>query len=143
MRPTKLFLAAVLVVLAAFAVGKAHAQTASITLDWTAPGDDGNVGTATTYEMRWRPIAPDTTSQATILTWWNLATIVTGLPNPQVAGTSQSVIVSPSGGFAPGTYYFIMRAADEVPNVSTFSNTTFKVIVDTVAPARVTDLRVR
>ena len=34
----------------------AHAQGAdSLQLSWTAPGDDGNVGTATRYEMRMSP----------------------------------------------------------------------------------------
>jgi hypothetical protein len=122
----------------------ALAQSPSITLDWTAPGDDGNVGTATSYEMRWATTRPDTTSATTFNSWWATATIVTGLPNPQIAGTSQSVTVTPVGGFASGrTYYFVMRTADEVPNWSGYSNVAWKAIIDLVPPAAVTDLRVR
>ena len=128
---------------ALFLGSPAFGQVPSITLDWNAPGDDGSVGTATTYEMRWRAVAPDTTSQATIQSWWNLATPVTGLPNPQIAGTAQSVTVSPAGGFQAGTYYFVMRAADEVPNWSLFSNVAMKTVTDTTPPARVVDLRTR
>jgi len=143
MKPSRLILLAAVLLAAALLPALAAAQTASITLDWTAPGDDGAVGTASVYEMRWRAAAPDTTSQATILAWWNLATPVANLPNPQISGTSQSVVVSPAGGFAPGTYWFVIRAADEVPNYSTFSNVAMKAVVDGVAPSRITDLRVR
>ena len=121
----------------------ASAQMPSVTLDWTSPGDDGNIGTASVYEMRWRNARPDTTSQATILTWWNAATAVSGLPAPAVAGTTQSVVVAPTGGFLPGTYYFVMRAGDEVPNWSLFSNVVTLIALDTAPPSRILDLRMR
>jgi hypothetical protein len=130
-----------LVLLVLFAPVLTQAQTSSVTLDWTAPGDDGSVGTATTYEMRWSTVRPDTTSQATIQTWWSGATVVAGLPNPQIAGTTQTVTVSRT--WLPGTYYFVMRAADEVPNWSLFSNVAVKVISDTQPPGRIIDLLVR
>ena len=85
----------------------------SITLTWTAPGDDGNVGTATTYDIRY--------STSTINDGnWASATQVTGEPAPQVAGTVQSVVVS--GLSAGATYYFAIKTADEVPNWSALSN---------------------
>lgn len=118
------------------------AQVPSITLDWTAPGDDGNVGTATTYQMKWSTTRPDTTSQTAMDTWWAAATNVTGLPAPHVAGTAESFTVA--GPFATGqTYYFVMKACDEVPNCSGYSNVASKFIPDTVPPAKVLDLRVR
>ena len=120
------------------------AQVPTVILDWTAPGDDGNVGTATSYQMRWSTARPDTTSQATIDTWWATATPVLSLPVPLVAGTRQSVTVSPGvGPFLPGSYYFVAKACDEVPNCSLYSNVATKVVPDATPPARIIDLVVR
>lgn len=108
------------------------------TLLWTAPGDDGNTGRATRYEMRYRTTAisgPDT------LSWWNAGSAVSGLPAPSAAGATDSVVVT---GLNPSlTYYFIVRAADEVFNWSGFSNVAVRgpvVVVDTTPPAAITDL---
>lgn len=121
----------------------ASAQTAGVQLSWTAPGDDGNVGTATSYQVRWSTTKPDTTSQTTITAWWNSATDASiYLPTPLVAGTTQGAYVLKTGGsFQPGTYYFVMKACDEVPNCSLYSNVAVAIVPDLVAPARITDLR--
>ena len=120
----------------------AFAQTAGVQLSWTASGDDGNVGTATFYQVRWSVTKPDTTSQASITTWWNSATDASiYLPTPLVAGTPQGTYVLKPGGFQPGTYYFIMKVCDEVPNCSPYSNVAVAIVPDLVAPARITDLR--
>ena len=71
----------------------ATAQTAAdstVSLVWTAPGDDGSSGTATSYALRYRttPIVGTDT-----LSWWNAATAVTGLPTPRLAGSVDSVRV--------------------------------------------------
>ena len=122
--------------------GEAVAQVPSITLDWTAPGDDGDIGSATTYEMRWSEVAPDTTSSTAMGSWWAAANIVGGLPVPLVSGTAQSTVVV--GPFPSGrSYYFVMRACDEVPNCSAYSNVAMKVVPDTAPPSRIVDLRVR
>jgi hypothetical protein len=116
------------------------ASAATITLQWTAPGDDGNVGTATTYQMRWSasPIVGTDT-----LSWWNAAFVVsTGLPAPMIAGTTQTAIVT--GAFVAGvTYRFMMKACDEAspPNCSRYSNLATKTFADTLAPAAIMDLR--
>ena len=85
----------------------------SITLSWTAPGDDGNAGTASEYDIRY--------STASITgANWSSVTQITDEPDPQVAGSSQSMTVS---GLVPSTtYYFAMKTADEVPNISDLSN---------------------
>ncbi len=113
-----------------------NAALHSLTLTWTAPGDDGVIGTAASYDIRW------STSTITDANWGS-ATPVTGLPVPTVAGTGQSVVVA---GLSPATmYYFAMKTADEVPNVSALSNVASgqTLIPDTTPPAAVTDLAVR
>ena len=110
----------------------------TITLLWTASGDDGTVGTAARYDLRYRAVGitgTDTTS------WWNAATPVTGLPTPRAPGSTDSVRVS---GFSPlTTYYFVLRVGDEVPNWSGFSNVSVHTTSgDLTAPAAVTDLAI-
>jgi hypothetical protein len=93
-----------------------HAQGAtqdSVTLGWTAVGDDSLSGTAAAYELR-RAGAPIT--EAT----WGSATAVAGLPAPLASGTPQQVVVR---GLARGaTYYFALRARDDAGNWSGLSN---------------------
>lgn len=125
----------------AFVAPRAAAQTAAdstVTLLWTAPGDDGNVGTASRYDLRYRTVPISGTDT---LTWWNAATLVSGLPTPHPAGSTDSVRVR---GLTPlTTYYFIIRAADEVPNWSGFSNVATKTTTgDATPPAAVADLTV-
>ena len=126
--------------LSAACVVSAHAQATSrdstATLAWNAPGDDGTSGRATRYEMRYRNVAisgVDTTS------WWNAATVVSGMRSPSVAGATDSVSVR---GLSPAqTWYFILRTADEVPNWSNFSNVAIRApYVDATAPGTITDL---
>jgi len=89
----------------------------SIALRWTAPGDDGNVGRASTYELRFSEFA---VAAADTATWWSNATSAGALPSPRTAGSQESFTVA---GLDSGkTYYFIIRAADEVPNWSGYSN---------------------
>lgn len=132
----------IIVLLLPIIPGKSIAQVPSITLDWIAPGDDGMIGTASTYEMRWSTTAPDTTSQTTMGTWWAAATIITGLPTPNISGTAETFTVP--GPFASSqTYYFVMKACDEVPNCSVYSNVAWKFVPDTLPPSRIIDLRIR
>ena len=89
------------------------ATSSSINLAWTAPGDDGSTGTATTYDVRY--------STATITEGnWASATLATGEPSPSVAGSSESMTVS--GLTASTTYYFAIKTSDEVPNTAGISN---------------------
>jgi len=92
----------------------------SVTLTWTAPGDDGNTGTASSYEMRYseNPVGADTAS------WWASATSVGAMPPPLRAGSRESFIVA--GLPTASTFYFAIRTSDEVPNVSGFSNIAVK-----------------
>ncbi len=85
----------------------------SLTVTWTAVGDDGGSGTATTYDLRYSTSAITAGNFAS-------ATVVTGEPAPHVAGTAESMTVS--GLSSSTTYYFALKVADEVPNWSLISN---------------------
>jgi phosphodiesterase/alkaline phosphatase D-like protein len=108
--------------------------TSTIGITWTAPGDDGNTGTATSYDIRY------STSLITEGNW-SIATQVTGEPTPQVAGSSESMTLT---GLSPNTTYFIaMKTADEVPNSSGISNNdsgSTSGLPDTTAPSAISDL---
>ena len=103
----------------------------SVLLSWTAPGDDGSTGTASQYELRY------STSLITEGNW-NSATLIGSVPAPQIAGSSESFLVT--GLNQETTYYFAIKTADEVPNWSTLSNVTSTATVDLTPPAAVDDL---
>jgi chitodextrinase len=105
----------------------------SVRLNWIAPGDDGNTGTANLYDIRY------STSPITAANW-NTAISVTGEPAPLVAGTSQSYTVS--GLNIETTYYFAIKTVDEASNWSGLSNVISVTTIDDIPPAPVTDLAV-
>ena len=85
----------------------------SAILSWTSTGDDGTVGTSTSYDLRY------STSLITSANWAG-ATQVSGEPAPLIAGTGQSMSIN---GLNPSTtYYFAIRATDNAGNVSALSN---------------------
>jgi hypothetical protein len=98
----------------------ASKTNASVTLNWTAPGDDGTIGTAKSYDIRY---APFPIAAATFAN----ATQVSGAPVPSTSGTLQSFTVS--GLTAGSQYYFAISTRDEVPNTSQISN-----VIVTVTP---------
>ena len=85
----------------------------SVQLSWTAPGDDGATGTATTYDVRY---STSTITEAN----WASATQASGEPSPQVAGSGETFTVV--GLSQITTYYFAIKTSDEVPNESALSN---------------------
>jgi len=85
----------------------------SITLSWTAPGDDANSGTAASYDIRYST-SPINESN------WDSATQVTGEPAPLLAGSHQSMTIT--GLSAGTTYYFAIKTSDDAGNVSLLSN---------------------
>ncbi|HUW82308.1 MAG TPA: Calx-beta domain-containing protein, partial [Phycisphaerae bacterium] len=93
--------------------GQASLQSYAVDLTWTAPGDDGSSGTASTYDVRYSTSPIDAGS-------FDTATQATGEPAPQAAGLAESFTVT---GLAAGqNYYFAVKTADEVPNWSGLSN---------------------
>ncbi len=104
------------------------AQTtgSSITLTWSAPGDDSLTGIATRYDLRYS-IAPITPQNFT------LASQVTGLPAPGAPRAVQSFTVT---SLAPSQrYYFAIRTVDERGNWSSISN-----VVQKTAPSAPVDV---
>jgi subtilisin family serine protease len=88
-------------------------STSSVSLSWTAPGDDGNSGTASQYDIRYST-SPITEGN------WDLATQVDSEPIPQLAGATESF--SATGLSSETSYYFAIKARDEVSNWSPISN---------------------
>ena len=85
----------------------------SLSLSWTAPGDDGKVGRAQAYSLRYST-APITESNFAI------ATQVSGMPAPGAAGAIEDVTVT--GLEQNTTYYFALKTRDEAGNWSALSN---------------------
>ncbi len=105
--------------------------TNSVTLAWTAPGSDENTGTATSYDIRYSLVSIDEST-------WDAANQVSGEPIPQVAGTTQSMVIT--GLQSETTYYFAMQTTNSIPHTSGNSNTVSAKTGDGTAPAEVTDL---
>ena len=85
----------------------------AVDLTWAATGDDGSVGIASSYDVRYSG------TQITEANWAS-ATPATDEPSPGAPGETEVFTVS---GLASGTtYYFALKVADEVPNLSVLSN---------------------
>ncbi len=113
-------------------LGAGSETVSSVTLTWTSPGDDGNTGTATTYDVRYSTASITAANFAS-------ATAATGEPAPKVAGSAETFVVS--GLNSNALYYFAVKTADEVPNWSSISNVvTRTTLTETTAPSAVTSL---
>jgi FlgD Ig-like domain len=101
-----------------FIAADSHALNGSIWLRWTATGDDGTIGRAARYDIRYSRFALTGTDT---IGWWNAATIVNTIGKvPPPPGQPDSILITT---VSYGTrYYAMMRVADEVPNWSRYSN---------------------
>lgn len=107
-----LFVLILVLVLLAPALSRAQGAD-TLRVSWTAPGDDGSVGRATSYELR-IAVYPMTAAN------FSSGLILPGLPDPRDAGTRQSHVVR---GLVRGTTYWLaMRTMDEAGNWSGVSN---------------------
>ena len=89
---------------------------ASVTLRWTAPGDDGMVGRAKAYLLRY------STAPMTDANFAN-ATPITTVPAPMPAGSLETFQVT---GLTSNTaYYFALKTVDDAGNWSGLSNVVF------------------
>ena len=89
----------------------------SVTLTWTATGDDGYDGTATLYDIRYSTI-PITDEN------FDNALSAQGEPVPLPSGSPETFTVT--GLAEDTTYYFALKVADEAGNVSDLSNVVFE-----------------
>ena len=111
-----------------------HITTTTVNLTWTAPGGDGQNGTAASYDLRFSE------KDLTEVDWKN-ATRVSKVPVPLLAGTPQWCPVS---NLLPNTtYYFAIRATDHGNNTAGISNvvsgTTLRIIPNLfIGPADIT-----
>ena len=89
------------------------ADQTTVTLSWTASGDDDTRGTASSYDLRYAA------ARITNTTW--IASIsASGEPIPKEAGEPESYTVT---GLDPGApYSFALRVLDESMNLSGLSN---------------------
>ncbi len=88
--------------------------TTSVDLAWTAPGDDGVVGTATSYDLRISSTAIQDETD------FNNATAIDNAPPPSVAGSTETLTLSDLN--AGTTYYLTIRSSDATGNFSELSN---------------------
>ncbi|NMB76858.1 MAG: hypothetical protein GYA21_17205 [Myxococcales bacterium] len=86
-----------------------HSRHADVRLDWTAVGDDGASGTATSYELRWARTA--ITDEAS----WTAARPIAVNLDPQAPGQAESFTAQ----WLPplNTYHLALRAVDELGNL--------------------------
>lgn len=112
MRPARWLAFAALAVIGGAAPSAASATT-SVTLSWTSPGDDGRVGTAAQYSIRYSP------QPITEANFW-MAAPVAGLPLPRAAGASERFTATGLPDFS--TMYFAIKTRDEAGNWSPISN---------------------
>lgn len=116
-----------------------NAQT-SVTVQWTATGDDGDAGTADRYEMAYSTDSTDLKAGFDFKDCESCM-FVPNLPYPLIAGTVQEVIIT--GLTINTTYFVMMRVGDEIPNWSGKSNMIWFKLVDNTAPGLIVDFRVK
>jgi hypothetical protein len=112
-----------------------------IDLAWTAPGDDGSIGTATQYQLRYLHGEVVDTEEK-----WARAIQATNLPTPSGAGTMETYRLE---GLAPAqTYGVAVRALDDAGNISLLASPPYSARTtnpapppgDQTPPAAITDL---
>jgi len=91
----------------------ADATHRTVTLEWTASGDDGGAGRAALYDVRYAD-APVTDAT------WDAATPAFDEPRPRPAGSAETFVVD--GLFQGITRHFALRVMDESGNYSALSN---------------------
>ena len=125
----------IMFVLGMVAVGCTQTTTpVTIKFEWTAVGDNGNEGTATSYDFRY------SVDSAQLQNNWDSCTQLTGLPAPSPAGTLESFTTVIS--LLPETdYYFVIKACDEVPNCGLTGNTLHLITPDNIPPGTILTLR--
>jgi hypothetical protein len=117
-RAAALFFALAIPLVPVAAPVSAQTTSLAVTLLWTATGDNGTIGRAAKYDLRYTANGVKGTDT---LSWWNTAAVVnmtTHVPPP--SGSRDSVVIA---GLVAGKKYFaVLRIADASGNWSGFSN---------------------
>lgn len=90
-----------------------EAGAAWVRLHWTAPGDDGNEGTANYYVLKYS-LVPITAGN------WEQTPTWPGVPIPSPAGSLEACVVT--GLLSETPYYFRIVTVDDAGNASPLSN---------------------
>jgi len=134
----KQFIVAVLMIIFSVAIVPVHALGAEIRIEFTAPGDDGTVGTASEYLIFYSTVSFNAANVDSLV---NVGIVDTAhfCAAPLSAGAVEQCTLT---GLLDGTTYWIaIKAADEVPNWSELSNICVIQTDDIIPPSRITDLR--
>jgi len=108
------------------------AGDSTLTIQWTAPGDDGHTGKAKSYQIRWSHAAITGSN-------FGSATAVANPPVPATAGTVQQFTVT--GLDTTLVTHIALRARDDAGNYAQVSNdAVFSPTGDVTPPAKITDL---
>lgn len=102
-------------------------------LSWKATGDDGTVGTATTYDIRYSNVPLNESI-------WLRATQIDNEPAPLPAGTEQRFQVKKP--WHDREIFWGIKAIDESLNISDLSEVAVWSPRDEISPSRIVDLRV-
>ncbi|HVL89167.1 MAG TPA: S8 family serine peptidase [Actinomycetota bacterium] len=110
----------------------ASVTESSVTLSWTATGDDGAVGRASFYDIRYSTTPISAAN-------FDAATPVPNAPEPLPSGSAESFAVT---GLVPNTqHYFAVKAIDDGANYGPISNVpSATTLADLAAPSQVTGL---
>jgi len=108
-------------------------RTDEVILSWSAPGDDGYVGVAAQYDIRYNL---EYISESN----WYSATQVADVPAPSSPGYGETMVIT---GLNPGTtYFFGIKACDDAGNWSQLSNVAISgETSDIVPPSAIADLQ--
>ncbi|MFB6272616.1 MAG: fibronectin type III domain-containing protein [Salinibacter sp.] len=109
-------------------------DTTAMTVEWTAPGDNGNQGIAYEHDLRY------STSPITTPSDFEAATHVAGLPFPDTAGTVQQKRVT--GLMPDSTYYFALQSTGDGRNSSPLGTSGGTKLPDMIPPSSITDFRI-
>lgn len=109
----------------------------NVALSWTASGDDSDIGTASHYVIRYSTNpAFDWTNDFNNAVLWKSGRAAAG-----AAGTAETETIT--GLFGGVTYYFALKTADDIPNLSPVSNAaTAWALLDFIAPGAPSGLTV-
>jgi len=131
-----LILSAIMVLIAGMSC-LGQSRNVQCTFTWTATGDDSLSGQASKYSIKY------STTSLTEANWGSATEILestTKVPKP--SGQPETLIVTLT--LTQGnTYYFAIKAADEVPNWSPISNVVSRFISDIFPPAMIINFKLQ